>query len=478
MRRDGMSRPIRLALLHEIISDDTTVFDYGCGRGDDITRLARRGIKAGGWDPHHKPNAKRQLANVINLGYVLNVIEDPIEREQTLRQAWKLARNVLVVSARLDYELDDAHVAAFGDGWVTKQGTFQKFFTHEELGEWVGALLGEPPVAAGPGIYYVFRNTDDRERYLASRFRRPVALPRSRPSDEDYQQHQAILDPLIDFVGERGRLPAAHELETTAELEDAFGSLRRAFRVVLWVTDREAWDLVRKERSVDLLVHLALARFHGRSRFSDLPDELQRDIRAFFRNYKRACEEADRLLFATANKDAVLLACRASGVGKLTPTAVYVHQSALNDLPALLRVYEGCARALAGTVEGANVIKLFRDEPKVSYLVYPDFDKDPHPALHEAVRCDLGDQEVRARDYRDFRNPPILHRKEMLVSTQYPGYAKFVRLTKAEEAAGLYERPELIGTCAGWRSALESAEMELRGHRLFGRPETSRHERG
>ena len=37
MRRDGMSRPIRLALLHEIISDDTTVFDYGCGHGDDIT---------------------------------------------------------------------------------------------------------------------------------------------------------------------------------------------------------------------------------------------------------------------------------------------------------------------------------------------------------------------------------------------------------------------------------------------------------
>ena len=217
---------------------------------------------------------------------------------------------------------------------------------------------------------------------------------------------------------------------------------------------------------MDLLVHLALARFHGRSRFSDLPDELQRDIRAFFRNYKRACEEADRLLFATANKDAVLLACRASGGGKLTPTAVYVHQSALNDLPALLRVYEGCARALTGTVEGANVIKLFRDEPKVSYLVYPDFDKDPHPALHEAVLCDLGEQEVRARDYRDFRNPPILHRKEMLVSTQYPGYAKFARLTRAEEKAGLYSHTSTIGTKLGWETALSEEGVAVSGHKV------------
>ena len=466
MRRDGLSRPIRLALLHEIISDSTTVFDYGSGRGDDVTRLIRLGIKAKGWDPYHSPDAKRQPAGVVNLGFVVNVIEDPVERERTLRQAWKLARNVLVVSARLDHELDDAHVAAFGDGWVTRQGTFQKFFTHEELGEWVGALLGEPPIAAGPGIYYVFRRADERERYLASRFRRPVTLPRSRPSDEEYQRHQAILDPLIDFVGERGRLPAPHELDTTDELEDAFGSLRRAFRVVLWVTDQQAWDLVRRERSVDLLVHLALARFHGRSRYSDLPDELQRDIRAFFRSYKKACEEADRLLFGTGDKDNVLLACRASGVGKLTPTAVYVHRSALNDLPALLRVYEGCARALVGTVEEANVIKLFRMEPKVTYLAYPDFDRDPHPSLHEAVLCDLAEQEVRIRNYRASRNPPILHRKEMLVSTQHPGHRKFARLTRAEEAAGLFEHPEIIGTRNGWNQVLDQQGVVLAGHQL------------
>ena len=83
MRRDSLSRPIRLALLHEIVSSGVTVFDYGCGRGDDIDRLKRRGVDAKGWDPHHKPNVKQRPANVVNLGYVVNVVEDPIERQQT-----------------------------------------------------------------------------------------------------------------------------------------------------------------------------------------------------------------------------------------------------------------------------------------------------------------------------------------------------------------------------------------------------------
>jgi len=34
-----------------------------------------------------------------------------------------------------------------------------------------------------------------------------------------------------------------------------------------------------------------------------------------------------------------------------------VRRSALPNLPRLLRLYEGCARVLAGTVDGANIIK-------------------------------------------------------------------------------------------------------------------------
>ena len=69
--------------------------------------------------------------------------------------------------------------------------------------------------------------------------------------------------------------------------------------------------------------------------------------------------ENDRL-FRAGSAEAVDEACRRSAVGKLLPTALYVHRSALEALDPLLRVYEGCARAYLGEVEGANLIKIYR----------------------------------------------------------------------------------------------------------------------
>ena len=45
------------------------------------------------------PQGQKRPADVVNLGYVINVIEDPVERAETLRNAWALCRRVMVVSA-------------------------------------------------------------------------------------------------------------------------------------------------------------------------------------------------------------------------------------------------------------------------------------------------------------------------------------------------------------------------------------------
>jgi hypothetical protein len=52
----------------------------------------------------------------------------------------------------------------------------------------------------------------------------------------------------------------------------------------------------------------------------------------------------------------------------------------------MLRIYEGCARALVGDIDEANLIKLHRFSGKVSYISYPDFEKKPHPALRLRVK--------------------------------------------------------------------------------------------
>lgn len=466
MQRSEMSRPIRLAVEHGMIRKGRRVLDYGCGRGADVEALTDLGISATGWDPVHRPDGRRRRAPIVYLGYVVNVIEDPLERVDTLRSAWKYADEVLIVAARLDYERDAAHSQPYADGWITAHRTFQKFFNQSELAAWIEVALQERPVAAGPGVYYVFRHAYAREQFLASRFRYRMPAITARKSDRLYLEHRALLAPLMDFVANRGRLPKGEELESAEAIAEAFGSLRRAFRVVLNVTDADSWKHVRDRRAVELLVYLALSRFTGELRFSDLPVPIQNDVRAFEGSLKQAKVKADRLLFAAGNPDALLLAMRSSSVGKLTPSALYVHSDALGELPALLQVYEGCARVLVGTIDEANLLKLSRAGDQVSYLSYPDFDDDPHPALADAYTVDVRGLEVRHRRYSNHRNPPILHRKELFLALDDKRRGRFTQLTEAEEAAGLFENPELIGTRDGWLGVLRDNGVELQGHTI------------
>ena len=44
---------------------------------------------------------------------------------------------------------------------MTGKRTFRKFFTQEELRQWIEQAVGRRPVAAAPGIFYVFRDEGD-----------------------------------------------------------------------------------------------------------------------------------------------------------------------------------------------------------------------------------------------------------------------------------------------------------------------------
>jgi DNA phosphorothioation-associated putative methyltransferase len=122
-----------------------------------------------------------------------------------------------------------------------------------------------------------------------------------------------------------------------------------------------------------------------------------------------------------------------------------------------------------GPVEGANVVKLNRLEPRISYLSYPAFEDDPHPALAQSLSVHLQTFRVRTRDYSNAGNPPILHRKETFLAAEHPLRAKFARLTAAEEAKGLLDEGNRIGTRNQWEQILSKKGLSLRGHRLVQR---------
>ena len=471
LHRKSMSKPVRLAVEDGLITPEFHFLDYGCGHGEDLRQLGAMGINAEGWDPVHRPHGQRTPAHVVNLGYVLNVIEAPKERAEVLHECWALTQRVLLISARctLDDGPDDG-AAPYGDGFLTRLGSFQKFYDQSELRDWIQETLGQEPLPVAPGIFLVFRDEALQEAWRAQRFRRRVALPRVSTRLRLFQEHKTLLESVMAFFTERGRLPQEDEFSPIEDIRTHFGSLPKAFQVIRTVTGIAPWSEIQANRRMDLLVWLALTRFHMRPQLTALPLFLQRDIKSLFSAYTRACEEADHLLMSIGKPEVREQAISKSPFGKLMPKGLYVHINHLEELPPELRLYEGCARAFVGGVVGANLIKFHRDGAQVSYLTYDDFDRNPHPELLDSVVVSLDGRTIRHRNYRDRPNRFILHRKETFIPTTASRWETYHRLTVQEEKWGLYGDPSSIGTSAGWQRALEVKGCRLVGHRLVRTP--------
>ncbi|MGB3654694.1 MAG: DNA phosphorothioation-associated putative methyltransferase [Rivularia sp. (in: cyanobacteria)] len=469
--RTDLSRPIRLAIEFDIINTKTTFFDYGCGHGSDVKKLAAMKVRSAGWDPYYSPDAPLKPADVVNLGYILNVIEDTQERLCSLQNAWKLTKKVLIVAAQVLVSAPSSkNQIAYGDGVVTLRNTFQKYYEQGELKKYIDSSLEVDAVPVALGIYFVFRDEQEKENFRAEYYQTRIIAPRIYLATKKYEDCKIELAPLIKFYIKRGRLPVQGELEP--EIEEKilleFSNIRRAFKVILQATDEAEWDAIAYRRSLDIQVYLALVQFkEERPRFSELPEKIRHDIKAFFGTYRDACEIADEKLFSLGQPEVIKAACKKSKIGKRTPSALYVHTTALGELEPLLRIYEGCASRVFGRPEETTLIKLHFNEPQISYLYYPDFDTDAHPALKAGLVIDLKTFKITRRDYSKRKNPPILHRKETFVSPKYHLYEEFAQLTQQEIAEGLFEKPNEIGTRKGWQQCLEKCGIEIKGHQIY-----------
>jgi DNA phosphorothioation-associated putative methyltransferase len=403
------------------------------------------------------------------LGYVINVIESETERIAALKEAWRLTRQLLIVSVRVKADQLGADLVPYRDGYLSSRGTFQKFYDHGELRELLASALTDQIVPAGPGMFYVFRQVMQREAFLVYQYRRRSTDTPTVTYRNFFDTHRELFRPVIAFSVERGRLPGADEVPEMTRLSEIFGHTQRVLSVVRRVIGPEHWDNIRLDRTDDLLVYLALARFGNRPRLHQLPSGVRRDVLALCRTYKSACRQADDLLFSAGDQTLLDRACRLSHVGKLTPTALYLHESAVNDMLPILRVYEGCARRYIGNIAAANIVKLHRYKAQVSYLSYPGFEHHPHPALTGAVVVPLTTFHVKYYDYTHHENPPILHRKETFVPSTHPMRKKFERLTRKEESLGLFRETTLIGRRNHWQALLATQGIELRGHRVVRR---------
>ena len=240
LTRYDLSKPVKTLLEFGMLKAGRSVFDYGCGQGSDIRGLAALGYEVSGWDPVHRPEGQRREADIVNLGFVLNVVEDPAERVEALVTAYGYARHLLVVAALVRETVDSSKAIAFGDGVLTKRNTFQKFFQQQELHQYIEDALDCTAVPVVLGVFYVFRNPADQQDFLSARNRRPVdwcqvssrlglGVPRTLWKTL-YEQHRDLLERFATQALQLGRMPATDEFAEMAELESRFGNAKRALR--------------------------------------------------------------------------------------------------------------------------------------------------------------------------------------------------------------------------------------------------------
>lgn len=479
LSRTGLSAPVQALLRHELLTSSETFFDYGCGRGDDVRTLQTNGYAAHGWDPHYAAAEARIAADVVNLGFVVNVVEDFDERVTALRNAFKLTRRVLAVAVML-YGNAQPPGRPYRDGYRTQRNTFQKYFTQGEFKEFVETVLDAEAILVGPGILFVFADKMVEQRFLFGRQRsRRCAFPerfhrvqRSRPLRAErvrtsrlqalLDQHQVQMDALWDRWLELGREPQADEFDGCAVLCAAFGSWRRVLRVALATHDAVNLERAVAQRRDDLVVFLALRLFERRRPYRQLESSLQRDIKAQFGDYSNALFAAQQALKEVAQPNLLDDAARDAserGLGYyIDSDYLQLEAGLVSRLPARLRIFVGCGSVLYGDLSGADVVKIHLRSSKLSLLKFDDFDGKPLPLMTERIKIRLRDLDIDFFHYDD--SPPPLYYKGRYLNEESPRYAEQLTFDESLEALQLFD-PATHGP------SLAEVEAELASRRLM-----------
>ena len=476
MRRQHLSQPMQIIQKYGYLNGDNSVFDYGCGRGDDVQALRELSIQVDGWDPHFRPNNDRKTADIVNIGYVVNVIESREERDQALLSAFGLAKKFLVVSALIGNPDYSGHSKEVRDGVITSIGTFQKYYGPDELENYVRGLLKVPVVPVAQGVVLAFQSEEEADRFRARRVgSRRVGRRGSLQQAADLylldEHGREVLTAFWDQCLELGREPLASELSEAASLEPLGLSPSTAFKYLSEKLGHADIERFAQERRQDMLIQFALGQFDGRVYYKYLSDDVRKDINVFFGGFSQYQEQAKELLFSisdTASLKTAALEAAAEGYGyMLTDEAIQLHISLLTRLPPILQVYVGCALRLVGGPGRANLIKIHLTSGKVSLMTYDDFDGQAIPHLVERIKVNLWARRTDYFDYIAGFAPPPLLMKSLFLPEDYAFFEEQARFDGKLMKEGIFEISNPHPSRREFEVTLKNKGMEIRGFDLI-----------
>lgn len=445
LSRYQLSQPTQLLVRHGVLSNGDTFFDYGCGRGDDVDTLMAGGIVAAGWDPHFVPGNPKVPSDIVNIGFVLNVIENADERRKALEGAWKLTKKALSVAVMAPGAASIQNSKPYKDGFLTTRNTFQKYFTQDQIRIFIQDVTGVEPAPVAPGIFFVFKDEIAFQEFNITRFdrasKRSVQLEGQRKKPISFQPIDRLEKamPALEALGaeilELGR--PLHQDELSPELLNDLKVNRIAFNVALnycleKLISREELQKVADARKEDLSLYFALEMFARRKPYRKLPVRLQQDIKYYWGNYANAQVDARELLFSVGKPDILLRAAEDAidkGLGHLSPEKFFqFHTSMISELPAILRCYVECGAMLYGDIDDADLIKIHIETGKLTLLFYENFE-DYLPVLKRRVKINLRAMEV---DYyiSTEENRQYLYLKSRFLPKDFEGYDSQSRFDK------------------------------------------------
>ncbi|CAH6798653.1 conserved hypothetical protein [Vibrio chagasii] len=436
--RHELSAPMKTLVKHGYLEGSYSIFDYGCGRGDDLRELEAHGLDVLGWDPNFQPDNDKVNSSIVNLGFVLNVIEDQDERLEALLGAWELADKFLVVSVMLANENYIAQFKPYKDGVITSRNTFQKYYAQSEIKAYIERSLQEDAITVAPGIFYIFKDKLEEQQYLQSKYKRhhkwqqltsPEPIEAKDKAKLLITQHQDLFNNFWNTCLELGRIPANDEFEHSEKIRELIGSHKKVFNLLQEMFDTQEFEQAEKSRKEDLLLYFAMGLFEKRKPYTQQPEPLKRDIKALFDDYKTAINLAAELLFAIADADLIQQQCEKAH-NQLPASllneghSLILHRDFIDGLPLLLRVYVGAGLQMYGELdEEIDLIKIHITSGKLTLTAYDDFDKSV-PFLVERIKIKMAEQDIDFFDYvNEERRPPLLN-KHLYIPTEHENYKK------------------------------------------------------
>jgi len=151
--------------------------------------------------------------------------------------------------------------------------------------------------------------------------------------------------------------------------------------------------------------------------------------------------------------------------GKVVGGASYFHQSAIHKIDDIYKDLITKASALNENLCKWNVVKFDnQDNHRLSFLKYQSFDNYEFPCLEKSYQVNLNELTFKSRNHSKI-NPPVLHRKELLIDPACLNYQKFKSLTQTLEKFGAFKNITKLGTKLRWDDELNRLGIIVKDHK-------------